>query len=192
MEPKDEELVTLIARCAINDQSALQLLVTRLSPYLNAVAFRILKSEDLSNDVLQEAFLQIWTNAASYRADKSKPLTWITSIVRYRALDRLDREKKHQDRVQANEDEDPFDRIEGEENPESDVQGEQERSLIESCMEGLNEKVGLAIKLAYIEGYSRDEIAEQFQTNANTVKSWLRRGAERLKQCLEAKLQTNN
>lgn len=191
MEQKDEELISLIARCAIRDQSALKQLVDRLSPYLNAVAFRIMKTEDLSNDVLQEAFVQIWTNAASYRPDRSKPLTWMTSIVRYRALDRLEREKKHRNRVYTEDDDDPLDRIESDGGPESDVQSGQERSHIENCMEELNEKVGTAIKLAYIEGYSREEIAERFQTNANTVKSWLRRGAERLKQCLEAKLQTS-
>ncbi len=192
MDSKDEELVSLIARCAIRDQTALKQLVDRLGPYLNAVAFRIMKTEDLSNDVLQEAFVQIWTNAASYRPDKSRPLTWMTSIVRYRALDRLEREKKHQDRIHTEDGDDPLDRIESDASPDGEVQTGQERSHIEGCLEELNEKVGTAIRLAYIEGYSREEIAGRFRTNANTVKSWLRRGAERLKQCLEAKLQISH
>ena len=73
MSPRDDELVALIARCALRDQAALKKLFDRLAPYLNAVAFRIVRSEDIANDVLQEAFLQVWQNAAAYRPDLAKP-----------------------------------------------------------------------------------------------------------------------
>jgi RNA polymerase sigma-70 factor (ECF subfamily) len=190
MESRDEELINLIARCAIRDQAALKQLFDRLSPYLNMVAFRILKSEELSNDALQEAFVQIWNNAASYRPDLAKPLTWITSIVRYRALDSLEKENKHNRWRTAplEQDDDLTAPLDSGPTPEQEAQRDQVHSMLENCMKALGDNSRQSIMLAYLEGYSRDEIAARFKTNINTVKSWLHRGAERLRQCLEAKI----
>ena len=78
----NEELENLLARCVLKDQAALEQLYQKTAAYLNAVAFRVLGSEEESNDVLQEAFLQIWDNAENFQAAKSNPLTWMASIVR--------------------------------------------------------------------------------------------------------------
>lgn len=190
MESRDEELINLIARCAIRDQAALKQLFDRLGPYMNMVAFRILKSEDLSNDVLQEAFVQIWNNAASYRPDMAKPLTWITSIVRYRALDSLEKENKHKRwrTAQPEQNDESAEALDSGPTPEQDMQRDQLQNMLEHCMKTLGDNSRQSIMLAYLEGYSRDEIAARFKTNINTVKSWLHRGAERLRQCLEAKI----
>lgn len=185
----DERLINLIARCALRDQSALKQLFEATGAYLNAVAWRILKSSDLSNEVLQEAFLQIWTNAASYRPHLAKPLTWMASITRYRALDRLDKETRtrNYERV-LDEDMD----IPGGDEPEQQLGTSQLRFHLHHCLTTLGENIKRSIELAYLQGYSRDEIAQQLATNVNTVKSWLHRGAERLKLCLEAKQHTPN
>ncbi len=195
MEHKDQELVDLIARCALKDQMALKALYERLSGYLNAVAFRILKSDDLANEALQEAFIQIWENASSYRPHKAKALTWITSILRYRALDRLDKEKRYMYKFQApGEEEDPISTIAADDSmtPESTTMQTQTEGQIVQCLETLADRARQSIKLAYLEGYSREEIAEKLETNTNTVKSWLRRGSERLKRCLEQKIEATN
>jgi RNA polymerase sigma-70 factor (ECF subfamily) len=63
---QDDVLYELISRCALRDQSALKTLYKQTSPYLNRVAYNILRSEDLSNDVLQDSFVQIWQNAERY------------------------------------------------------------------------------------------------------------------------------
>lgn len=192
MDSKNEELLALIARCAIKDQAALKTLYERVSPYLNAVAYRILKSDEMANDVLQEAFIQIWQNASSYRPHMAKPLTWMTSILRYRALDRLDKEKRHQQHFQSSDDDDDiFNSIPASPNstPESTVLSTQMNQHILTCLAGLSEKISGSIKMAYLEGFSREEIADKYETNPNTVKSWLRRGSERLKKCLETKIE---
>jgi RNA polymerase sigma-70 factor (ECF subfamily) len=192
MDETDKELVALVARCALRDQDALKTLFDRLGPYLNAVAFRILKSEELSNDVLQDAFIQIWLNAASYRPDLARPLTWITSIVRYRALDRLAKERKHQVREFNDEDGgEVCSALCSADDPEQQAHMDHLQTLIATCMQRLTDNSRRSIQLAYLEGYSREEIANRLQTNVNTVKSWLHRGAERLKQCLEAKTETS-
>ncbi len=188
MQDRDEELVALVARCAIKDQAALKRLFERVGPYLNAVAYRILRQDDAANEVLQEAFLQIWDNAATYRPHTAKALTWMTSILRYRALDRLDKERRQNNRFIVTDEQDVFDASGQQHSPEQEIAGTQMDGQIIGCMEQLNDKISQSIKLAYIHGYSRDEIAQKFDTNVNTIKSWLRRGSERLKQCLEAKM----
>ena len=185
---KDDELTNLIARCALRDQHALKKLYETLGPWLNALAFRILKSAELSNDVLQEAFVQIWNNASSYRPDQAKPLTWICSILRYRALDRLAKERKHLDRLVDDDELHALDKYPTKNTLEDEVNRDQINAHIHLCLEGLNDRIGTSIKLAYLYGYSREEIAERFATPVNTIKSWLRRGAEKLKECLEAKI----
>ncbi|TQV71176.1 sigma-70 family RNA polymerase sigma factor [Exilibacterium tricleocarpae] len=192
----NDELTDLIARCAIRDQAALKRLYDTTSAFLNRVAFKIVGSEELSNDVLQEAFIQIWNNAAQYRPDIAKPLTWMTSIVRYRAIDKLGHEKKHRDPVDPGYDLDDLDS----ENlgtttaggsPESCAIMHQERGYLLECLDTLSEQIAESFKLAYLQGFSREDIASQFDTNTNTVKSWLRRGVERLKRCLDSKLAMN-
>lgn len=191
MQDKDDELVTLVARCAIKDQAALKQLFERVGPYLNAVAYRILRQDDAANEVLQEAFLQIWDNSSSYRPHTAKALTWMTSILRYRALDRLDKERRLNTRFVLTDEQEVFDTSEQHHSPEHEIAGSQMDSQILLCMDQLNEKINQSIKLAYIHGYSREEIAQKFDTNVNTIKSWLRRGSERLKQCLEANMATS-
>ncbi len=180
-------LVELLARCGLRDQSALKELYERTSPYLNRVAFNIVKSDDLSNEILQEAFVQIWNNAGSYRSDKSQPLTWLTSITRYRSLDRLAKEKRH---IENRSDDTELDSLDSDNNsPEERALHGQEQVDINQCLQTLNERGRNCITLAYIQGYSRSELANKFNTNVNTIKSWLHRGAKRLKECLEYKTQ---
>jgi RNA polymerase sigma-70 factor (ECF subfamily) len=190
MTTRDDELIALIARCAIADQTALKELFDRLGPYLNGVAFRIVRSEDASNDVLQAAFIQIWQNASSYRPHLSKPLTWLTSIVRYRALDRFTQEKSLRAKFNSELSEEEFTSIPGDSCPLQAASADQTRNAIVKCLENLSERIKESIELAYLQGYSRDEIAGLMNTNSNTVKSWLHRGAQRLKQCLETPIQT--
>lgn len=181
------DLIDLLARCGLKDQKALKELYQRVSPYLNRVAFNIVKSDDLSNEILQEAFVQIWNNASEYRPDKSKPITWLTSITRYRSLDRLAKEKRH---TENRSDDTELDNLNDDGNsPEDKAQHGQEQIDIDQCLQTLNERGRNCITLAYIQGYSRDELANKFNTNVNTIKSWLHRGAKRLKECLEYKTQ---
>ena len=188
MQSNDQELISLIARCAIKDQAAFETLYRRLSAYLNMVAFRIVKSEEISNEVLQEAFIQIWQNADTYRPHLSKPLTWLTSIVRYRALDRLELEKKNAVHLSDVEELDDLPDSSDEKGPYALIESGQTFGHIKECLQALNEKISKCMELAYFHGYSREELASSMGANINTVKSWLHRGSERLKKCLETKM----
>ena len=223
MQSNDQELIDLLARCQMKDQRAIKVLYDRLAPHLNGVAYRIVQSDELSNEVLQEAFVQIWQNAGSYEFKRSKPLTWITSIVRYRAIDKLQQEQRHrhlavldevdsdnrqQDGVHDAADMSAAGQLAtgetdaGEmapvapsltttDTPDGEYARWQLRRQVQQCLEPMNDKVRQCIELAYLMGYSREELAQRFDTRVNTVKSWLHRGSERLKQCLQSKNQTD-
>lgn len=196
MHSNDQELAELLGRCHQQDETALQTLYHRLAPYLNGIAYRIVQSDELSNEVLQEAFVQIWQNAGSYQPGLSKPLTWITSIVRYRAIDKRQQEKRHINHIEADpetllDEQIPIENTSLIPSPEADYARTQLLGHIQQCMEPLNDKIKRCIEMAYLMGYSREELADEFDTKVNTVKSWLHRGSERLKQCLQSKQKTD-
>lgn len=184
----NDELIDLLARCALRDQKALEQLYQKTAGYLNGVALRIVGTADSSNDVLQEAFVQIWDNASDYAPAKANPLTWMCSIVRYRALDKLRKEQRHRNRPPAEEEAAILLSTPGEETQEEQQQRFQLNAQVKSCLDAMNEKFRKSVELAYLYGYSREELAEALGTNINTVKSWLRRGAASLKSCLEGKM----
>lgn len=178
-------LAHLLARIALKDQKALQQLYEKVGARLNGIARKILYDNDLSNDVLQETFLQIWSNAGDYRRDQSEPMTWMTSLLRYRTLDKLRSENREQKRR------DQFEEVQelfGEEAVASPMkgllQGEAD-SLLHRCLSTLDMMNKNAILMAYYYGYSREDIAIHVDQPINTVKSWLKRGLARLAQCLD-------
>ena len=184
----NDELIDLLARCALRDQKALEQLYKKTAAYLNGVALRIVGTPDSSNEVLQEAFVQIWDNAATFAPAKANPLTWMCSIVRYRAIDKLRQEKRHRNRPPADEEIDILLNTPGGEQQEAAQQRFRLNEYIQQCLEGMNDNFKQSVELAYLHGYSREELAETLGANVNTVKSWLRRGAANLKSCLEAQL----
>jgi RNA polymerase sigma-70 factor (ECF subfamily) len=183
----NEELMRLLARCALRDQAALEALYQKTAAYLNAVAYRIVGSADLSNDVLQESFVQIWNNATRYTPAQGNPTTWMTSIVRYRAIDKLRHEGRHQNRPHHDEEADILLSTPSESTQEEIYSRFRLNEELKKCLDAMNDKFKRSIELAYLQGYSREELAETLGTNINTVKSWLKRGGAQLKICMEGK-----
>lgn len=183
-----EELERLLSRCALKDQKALERLYRMTAAPLNTVAYRLLGSSDTSNDVLQEAFVQIWDKAGSYRPDQANPFTWMSSIVRYRAIDRLRQERRHQNRPPPEEEEAILSTLPAGES-QDDMQHRFRLNLqLKACLEAMNDKIRQSIEMAYVYGYSREELADTLNANVNTIKSWLHRGGARLKDCLEERV----
>ena len=185
MQLDDEVLIALLARCALRDAKALDLLYGHTSAYLNAVSWRIVRNAETCNDVLQEAYVQIWQNADGYRPHLSRPMTWMTSIVRYRALDRLQYDKKHLSALHQDQDE-LLDQLVGDESVDAGTVCSGFSEDIQYCLANLDCKMRRCVELAYLYGFSREELAETMDTKVNTIKSWLHRGAQKLKVCLES------
>ena len=183
-ETENHLLENLLGRVAMKDQQALRKLYDLTSARLNGVAYRILQNRELSHEALQEGILQVWNNAADYRASQGEPMAWLTSLVRYRALDKLRAEQSEQrrrDQLDAMQDfiEEPT----GMSVAEALEQGAMNERL-NLCLQTLDTLNRNAIMMAYYYGYSRDDIAEHLAQPLNTIKSWLKRGLERLSKCL--------
>ena len=183
----EDELTDLLAQCKSGDKHAFSLLYKKTAGRLNGIAYRITRHVDSANEVLQEAFIQIWKNREQYQSDKSEPFTWLASIVRYRAYDRLryDKRRHQQDVVEFNE----FDLMETHlDNIHQQTQnvgfGDHSQQALNNCLAKLEQKQSQSILMAYMYGYSREEISNYFDTPVNTIKSWIRRSLGRLQLCL--------
>jgi RNA polymerase sigma-70 factor (ECF subfamily) len=181
----NDELVGLLVKCRQGDKQAFSFLYQKTSSRLNGIAYRITKNVDTANEVLQEAFIQIWQNCEQYQAEKSEAFTWLASIVRYRAYDKLryDKRRQQQNMVELSEHTDiglnEFDAYSTEFT--FDVHSE---AGLHKCLETLEKKQSKCILMAYLYGYSREEISSYFDTPINTIKSWIKRGLGRLQKCL--------
>ena len=181
---RNARLMDLLARTALADQRAFAELYNLTSAHLYAVALRILRQSASAEEVLQESFVNIWHHAGSYVAARSQPLTWLTSIVRNRCLDQLRR--RVVDIVTIDdEDEGMTLRDDGPTPLEMLVSGADARA-VKGCVEALEAGQKQAVALAFYRGLSHAELAALLHEPLGTVKSWVRRGLERLKACLDA------
>src|SRR5580692_6262320 len=89
----DRQLEGLLNRCAAADSQALQRLYGLVSPILFAAITRILRRRALAEEALQDVFISIWEQAGQFTAARGRPMTWMMSIARYRAIDLLRRER---------------------------------------------------------------------------------------------------
>ena len=176
----------LLSRVAMGDQGAFAEFYDLTASHLYGVAVRILKDAAAAEEILQEAYVNVWHHAGSYEVAKSQPMTWLTSIVRNRCLDQLRR--REIDTVTLASDDDDA--------PEHDVSddamtpavmllaGAEARS-VRNCVETLDAGPKQAIALAFYHGLSHAELAAHMRQPLGTVKSWVRRALERLKDCLD-------
>lgn len=179
-----DTLEHLLARVTLRDQAALEQLYKFVAPKLTGVAMKIVHDSDLANDILQETFLQIWDNAGDYRRDQSEPMTWMTSLLRYRTLDKLKSEKREQHRRnQFHEAHNLFCEPEST-SPLTNMLQDDADIQVSTCLQTLDVLQRNSILMAYYFGYSRAEIAVHIEKPINTIKSWLKRGLTRLAQCL--------
>ena len=177
-----EPLSALLGRCGVGDQRALAELYRLTSAKLFGIALRIVRREEWAEEVLQESFVNIWNHAADYAVAKSQPMTWMTSIVRNRSLDWL-RRPRHEE---TNADYDVM-----VENLHDDAAGPLEQlarsaeaSALARCLRELDGQQRQSIALAFQHGMSHSELAAHLKQPLGTVKTWIRRGLERLKGCL--------
>ena len=183
---RDARLTQLLARTALADQAAFSELYRLTAPHLYGVALRILREPAQAEELLQDAFVSIWHHAGSYAAAKAKPRTWLAAIVRNRCLDQLRR--RQPDTVTMTRDEDESD-MEFEDmgpTPEAMLLAGADAQSIRACVDGLEGGQKQAISLAFVRGMSHAELAQHLRQPLGTVKSWVRRGLERLRKCLEA------
>lgn len=176
-----ENLADVVARVATGDRPAFRSLYDRTSPRLFALALRILRDSEAAEEALQDAFLLIWKKAGSYDRRLGDPSAWMAAIVRNRALDVLRERRRTATREQPCEDL----ALLADAAPAVHADGwEGGGRRLEVCLSRLSEDQRKCIFFAYYEGMTHQEIASVLGKPLGTVKSWLRRGLSKLKDCL--------
>lgn len=164
----------------MRDRVAFSRLYVLTSAKLFGVALRILKDRVLAEDVLQDVYVNIWRNAAGFSVERASAMSWLIAISRNQAIDRLRaRQPGHADLDEAEAVRDPGP------DPETAAMQRSEGARIEDCMRELAAERAEAVRGAYVEGYSYQELAEQYGVPLNTMRTWLRRSLLQLRKCLE-------
>ncbi len=174
---------------ARQDASAFRSLYEATSPKLFGFVLRILQKRELAEEVLQESFINIWNNASSYQSSLAAPMTWMTTIVRNRAFDllrKLSNGQQHDVEIDAEYfDSDIMSALEsGEATPLQALELSQDAAALASCMSRLEALHRQAMALAFYHDLSHSEVAEQMKLPMGTVKTWIRRGLDKLRTCL--------
>lgn len=182
----DDELLRLLDRVARRDASALQTLYERTSSRLFGLAMRVVRQHEWAEDVLQEAFLTIWRSAPDYRATLSPPMAWMSLIVRSRALDLLRRQTSQGSDVTQEFSETLADTLPtAEPGPQELADASEQAWLLHQCLQQLPNAQREALSLAYLRDLSHSELAARLAQPLGTIKTWIRRGLEKLRGCME-------
>jgi RNA polymerase sigma-70 factor, ECF subfamily len=177
----------LVGRAAHGEESAIGQLYDRYGAALYAVAYRIVGQRADAEDVVLDAFAQAWRDAPRFEAHRGSVAGWLTMIARSRALD-LVRARSRRERITASA---AADRP-GTSPAMSDFRPDPAGALdhaerlrhVHEALETLSPPQRQAIELAYFEGLSQSEIAERLQEPLGTVKTRVRLGMQKLRECL--------
>jgi len=176
-EASSSELEHWIARSAIRDRKAFASLYAATSPRVFGFLINMVRDRQVAEEILQEAYLQVWEKAGVYSPERGQPLTWIVNVARYRALDFLRRQStRTRYEEQYALDADTVATLDG----ETPAEG----SALNVCLDRLQGPARESVVKAYCEGYTHEELSTVMGRPIGTVKSWIRRSIKRLKECL--------
>ncbi len=179
-----DTLAELLARTALRDQRAFQRLYELTSPRLLGMLLRLVRSRNVAEEILQESFISIWQHAGSYMATRSQAMTWITSIARHRALDYL---RSPRNALATPTNNDAVLHGIADETPSAleHLLAAVESRALRECFAALDQNQMRSIIAAFYCGLTHEQVAAEFGAPAGTVKSWIRRGLERLRRCID-------
>jgi RNA polymerase sigma-70 factor (ECF subfamily) len=172
----------LLRAVAAGEKEALRQLYTRHSAVLFALALKVLTDRSEAEDVLQEAFVQIWKTAGSFDEGRGKPLGWLIMLTRSRAIDRL-RSRKTRARVTDTLAKDASQASDST-TPADEAQASEAQRAIRQALKSLPSEQRIPIELAYFGGLTQFEIAQQLSQPLGTVKTRMRNGMMRLREQL--------
>lgn len=175
-----EEVESWLLACAGKDRAAFDQLYLHTSAKLFGICLRVLNDRAEAEGALQEIYVKIWQKADTYAANGMSPMTWLITVARNHAIDRL--RKRRVTRGAGLE--------EAEELPSADpgpealaVKASEARAL-RSCLDELPEDRAEAVQRAYMLGETYAELAARYEVPLNTMKTWLRRSLLKLRECL--------
>ncbi|HVY51515.1 MAG TPA: sigma-70 family RNA polymerase sigma factor [Devosia sp.] len=175
------EISELIARCALRDRAAFRRLYERTSAKLYGVTLRILKDRSEAEEALQEVYVKIWQRADKYVPGGYSPISWLVAVARNHALDVLRARKPQSEDIEL-----ALDVADAAPDPEQVEASRGERARIDKCLDQLDGERADAVRGAYLDGYSYEELSARHKVPLNTMRTWLRRSLMKLRECLSA------
>jgi RNA polymerase sigma factor (sigma-70 family) len=175
-------IAAALARIPGGDRAALQTVYRLTSAKLFGVALRILGERSEAEDVLQEVYLTVWRKAGDFDAGRASPMTWLIAIARNRAIDRLraSRQSRRMEPIDA-----ASEIADGTPMADSALEGAQDNARLHGCLGELAERERQALRGAFFDGNTYEELAIRMSVPLGTMKSWIRRAMLKLKDCLE-------
>ena len=175
-----QRLADLLARTALGDRAAFAQLYGATSAKLFAVSLRIVRERALAEEALQDSFVSIWHHAPDYASVKGAPTTWMAAIVRNRSLDlvRRTRELPDVDDALASQ------LVDESAAPALEAEARAEAHTLERCLAELDPEQRQSIALAFFHGLTHTELAAHLRRPLGTVKTHVRRGLLKLRDCL--------
>ncbi|MGM0769059.1 MAG: sigma-70 family RNA polymerase sigma factor [Pseudomonadota bacterium] len=175
-----QELSELIRKVVQRDRAAFARLYEATAPKLLGAVLRILRDRAWADEVIQEAYIKIWQKADQFDAGRASAITWMASIARNGAIDEL---RKHPARRTVGDDE--IEQLASvQPTAQTQLENQQAVKSLNSCLDELEKDRQDMVRLAYLNGWSRDELAAHFDQQVNTIKTWLHRALKQLKRCL--------
>jgi RNA polymerase sigma factor (sigma-70 family) len=181
-EARRRQLAAAIRRVAGGDRAALRLVYDETAAKLFGVCLRILNDRSEAEDVLQEVYLTVWRKASAFDETRASPITWLVAIARNRAIDRV----RSGNVARLSEPIEAADTIRDPAPLAAEaLEVMQENQRLYSCLEELEQRQSAAIRSAFMDGLTYDELAQRSGVPLGTMKSWIRRGLAKLRACLE-------
>ena len=177
-------LTRALGEVAKGDRAALQIVYRQTSAKLLGVCLRILGDRTEAEDVLQETYVTVWNRAGAYDPERGlSPITWLVTIARNKAIDRLRASKKPRAVRPLEEAAHVSD---GAPAADAVLQTHEEVAQLSHCLDELEPKHALAVRTAFFEGLTYEVLAQRMAVPTGTMKSWIRRSLQRLRACLDA------
>ena len=174
------EIEEMIARMAMGDRGALSSLYAATSAKLFGITLRVLEDRQEAEDALQETFVKLWHNAGRYRSNGLSPMTWLITVARNHAIDRLRARRSTRTAPMEEAAEVADDRG----TPEDAALASSMRGRIRECLDTLPPDRADAVQRCYLQGASYADLAARYDVPLNTVRTWLRRSLLKLRECL--------
>ncbi|HEX3163763.1 MAG TPA: sigma-70 family RNA polymerase sigma factor, partial [Pseudolabrys sp.] len=174
-------IAAALGRIPAGDRTALQTVYRLTSAKLFGVCLRILGERGEAEDVLQEVYVTVWRKAADFDASRASPMTWLIAIARNRSIDRLRASRLSRHMAPIDEAGEIADSAT---TADHMLEGLQEHARLHGCLDGLAAHERTALRGAFFDGNTYEELAARMTVPLGTMKSWIRRAMIKLKACL--------
>ena len=179
IQERGESLDSLLASCGGGDRTAFRRLYELQGSRLYGQALRLTRQPQLAADAVHDTFLEVWQRSSRFDPARGRAETWLSSLLRYRAIDILRRRGRESYGTE------PVDEPDTGPDPLDQLVASAEGTALRRCLDQLEEAQRRVVLLAFVDGLSHSELAARLRTPLGTVKSWVRRALLSLRRCLE-------